>query len=98
MQIPTSLLAQIDSSVGGKVAVDLPAGKNLVGNFYQPKLVLIDTMLLKTLPVRFLHDGLAEAIKYGCIRDRALFEKLPPCVTMMNFWKTSAALWNVAAQ
>lgn len=76
VQIPTSLLAQIDSSVGGKVAVDLPAGKNLVGNFYQPKLVLIDTMLLKTLPVRFLHDGLAEAIKYGCIRDRALFEKI----------------------
>lgn len=76
VQIPTSLLAQIDSSVGGKVAVDLPAGKNIVGNFYQPKLVLIDTMLLKTLPVRFLHDGLAEAIKYGCIRDRALFEKI----------------------
>lgn len=76
VQIPTSLLAQIDSSVGGKVAVDLPAGKNLVGNFYQPKLVLIDTELLKTLPVRFLHDGLAEAIKYGCIRDEALFEKI----------------------
>lgn len=76
VQIPTSLLAQIDSSVGGKVAVDLPAGKNLVGNFYQPKLVLIDITLLKTLPVRFLHDGLAEAIKYGCIRDRALFEKI----------------------
>ena len=76
LQVPTSLLAQIDSSVGGKVAVDLPAGKNLVGNFYQPKLVLIDTELLRTLPVRFLHDGLAEAIKYGCIRDKALFEKI----------------------
>ena len=76
VQVPTSLLAQIDSSVGGKVAVDLPAGKNLVGNFYQPKLVLIDTELLRTLPVRFLHDGLAEAIKYGCIRDKALFEKI----------------------
>ncbi|PWM78561.1 MAG: 3-dehydroquinate synthase [Phascolarctobacterium sp.] len=76
VQVPTSLLAQIDSSVGGKVAVDLPAGKNLVGNFYQPKLVLIDTELLRTLPVRFLHDGLAEAIKYGCIRDRALFDKI----------------------
>lgn len=76
VQVPTSLLAQIDSSVGGKVAVDLPAGKNLVGNFYQPKLVLIDTELLKTLPVRFLHDGLAEAIKYGCIRDKALFDKI----------------------
>ena len=76
VQVPTSLLAQIDSSVGGKVAVDLPAGKNLVGNFYQPKLVLIDTELLRTLPVRFLHDGLAEAIKYGCIRDKALFYKI----------------------
>lgn len=76
VQVPTSLLAQIDSSVGGKVAVDLPAGKNLVGNFYQPKLVLIDTELLRTLPLRFLHDGLAEAIKYGCIRDKALFEKI----------------------
>ena len=76
VQVPTSLLAQIDSSVGGKVAVDLPAGKNLVGNFYQPRLVLIDTELLRTLPVRFLHDGLAEAIKYGCIRDKALFDKI----------------------
>ncbi len=76
VQIPSSLLAQIDSSVGGKVAVDLPAGKNLVGNFYQPKLVLIDTELLRTLPVRFLHDGLAEAVKYGCIRDRELFEQI----------------------
>lgn len=76
VQVPTSLLAQIDSSVGGKVAVDLDAGKNLAGAFYQPKAVFIDTELLKTLSVRFLHDGLAEAIKYGCIKDGALFEKL----------------------
>lgn len=76
VQVPTSLLAQIDSSVGGKVAVDLQAGKNLAGAFYQPKAVFIDTELLATLPVRFLHDGLAEAIKYGCIKDAALFEKL----------------------
>lgn len=76
VQVPTSLLAQIDSSVGGKVAVDLDAGKNLAGAFYQPKAVFIDTDLLKTLSVRFLHDGLAEAIKYGCIKDGALFEKL----------------------
>ena len=76
MQIPTSLLAQIDSSVGGKVAVDLPSGKNLVGAFYQPKAVFIDPNLLRTLPVRFLHDGLAEAIKYGCIRSLELFEKI----------------------
>ena len=76
VQVPTSLLAQIDSSVGGKVAVDLKAGKNLAGAFYQPKGVFIDTNLLSTLPVRFLHDGLAEAIKYGCIQDANLFEKI----------------------
>ena len=76
IQIPTSLLATVDSSVGGKVAVDLPSGKNLVGAFYQPKAVYIDPDLLKTLPVRYLHDGLAEVIKYGCIRDRDLFGML----------------------
>lgn len=76
IQIPTSLLATVDSSVGGKVAVDLPSGKNLVGAFYQPKAVYIDPDLLQTLPLRYLHDGLAEVIKYGCIRDRALFEML----------------------
>ena len=79
VQIPTSLLAQIDSSVGGKVAVDLAAGKNLAGAFYQPKAVYIDPQLLQTLPVRFLHDGLAEAIKYGCISDAKLFADLEAC-------------------
>ncbi len=76
VQIPTSLLAQVDSSVGGKVAVDLPQGKNLVGSFYQPKLVIIDCDLLKTLPEKFLNDGLGEVIKYGFITDNELFEKL----------------------
>ena len=76
IQIPTSLLATVDSSVGGKVAVDLPSGKNLVGAFYQPKAVYIDPDLLQTLPVRYLHDGLAEVIKYGCIRDKDLFAVL----------------------
>lgn len=76
VQVPTSLLAQIDSSVGGKVAVDLKAGKNIAGAFYQPKAVFIDTDLLATLPTRFLHDGLAEAIKYGCILDCSLFERI----------------------
>ena len=76
VQVPTSLLSQIDSSVGGKVAVDLKAGKNLAGAFYQPKGVFIDTNLLSTLPGRFLYDGLAEAIKYGCIQDANLFEKI----------------------
>ncbi|MFQ6791596.1 MAG: 3-dehydroquinate synthase [Thomasclavelia sp.] len=76
VQIPTSLLAQVDSSVGGKVAVDLPEGKNLVGAFYHPKMVLIDPLTLKTLPKRFIYDGMAEVIKYGCIKDKMLFELL----------------------
>lgn len=76
IQIPTSLLAQIDSSIGGKVAVDLPRGKNLIGNFYQPKAVFIDPNLLKTLDKRFLYDGMGEVIKYACIRDKNLFYKL----------------------
>lgn len=73
VQIPTSLLAQIDSSVGGKVAVNLKSGKNLVGSFYQPEAVIIDPELLKTLDIRFFRDGMAEVIKYACIRDEELF-------------------------
>ena len=73
VQAPTSLLSQVDSAVGGKVAVDLPEGKNLVGSFYQPRLVLLDPDTLDTLPDRFFADGLGEVIKYGCIRDAALF-------------------------
>ncbi|MDE5654066.1 MAG: 3-dehydroquinate synthase, partial [Clostridia bacterium] len=76
IQVPTSLLAQVDSSVGGKVAVDLPEGKNLVGSFYQPKLVFIDTDVLYDLPDAFYIDGMAEIIKYGCIKDKKLFEEL----------------------
>lgn len=76
VQVPTSLLAQVDSSVGGKVAVDLPEGKNLVGAFYQPKLVFIDTDALYDLPEKYYIDGMAEVIKYGCIKDAHLFEKL----------------------
>lgn len=76
IQIPTSLLAQIDSSIGGKVAVNLPKGKNLVGSFYHPEAVFIDPELLKTLDKKFIADGMAEVIKYGCIRDKELFDKL----------------------
>ena len=76
IQIPTSLLAQVDSSVGGKVAVDLEKGKNLVGSFYHPKSVLIDPLVLRTLDKRFLVDGMAEVIKYGCIKDKELFKYL----------------------
>ena len=76
VQIPTTLLSQVDSSVGGKVAVDLRAGKNLAGAFYQPKMVIMDPDTLKTLPDRVFSDGMAEVIKYGCIWDRELFSRL----------------------
>ena len=76
VQIPTSLLAQVDSSVGGKTAVDLPQGKNLCGAFHQPILVIIDPKTLKTLSTRFFADGMAEAIKMGCIKSKSLFEKI----------------------
>lgn len=76
VQIPTSLLAQVDSSVGGKVAVDLPQGKNLVGAFFHPKMVLIDPDVLNTLPQRYITDGMGEVIKYGCIKDASLFQTL----------------------
>lgn len=76
VQIPTSLLAQVDSSVGGKTGVDLKQGKNLVGSFWQPSLVIIDPDTLKTLPDYYINDGMAEVIKYGCIKDEKLFETL----------------------
>ncbi|ACD22746.1 3-dehydroquinate synthase [Clostridium botulinum] len=76
IQVPTSLLAQVDSSVGGKVAVDLDRGKNLVGSFYHPKVVLIDPDVLITLKDKFFKDGMAEVIKYGCIKDLNFFYKL----------------------
>lgn len=76
VQIPTSLLAQVDSSVGGKVAVDLPQGKNLVGAFFHPQMVLIDPSVLNTLPKHFISDGMGEVIKYGCIKDSGLFDLL----------------------
>ena len=76
LQIPTTLLAQIDSSVGGKTGADLPQGKNLIGAFHQPSLVLIDPDTLSTLPDRVFSDGMGEAVKYGCILDRALFSRI----------------------
>lgn len=76
VQIPTTLLAQVDSSVGGKVAVDLRAGKNLAGAFYQPKLVLMDPDVLNTLPDSVFADGMAEVMKYGCIADGEFLRRL----------------------
>uniref|UniRef100_UPI0026197A5A 3-dehydroquinate synthase n=1 Tax=uncultured Flavonifractor sp. TaxID=1193534 RepID=UPI0026197A5A len=76
VQLPTTLLSQVDSSVGGKVAIDLDHGKNLAGAFWQPRLVLMDPDTLDTLPDATFADGMAEVIKYGCIFDRAFFDFL----------------------
>lgn len=76
IQIPTTLLAAVDSSVGGKTAIDLEAGKNLAGAFWQPRLVLCDTDTLRTLPEDIFRDGCAEVIKYGILYDRELFDHL----------------------
>ena len=76
IQVPTTLLSQVDSSVGGKTAINHPLGKNMIGAFHQPKLVLADIDTLDTLPARELKAGLAEVIKYGLIRDREFFDWL----------------------
>jgi 3-dehydroquinate synthase len=76
IQVPTTLLAQVDSSVGGKTAVNHPSGKNLIGAFHQPVAVLADTGVLKTLPIRELRAGLAEVVKYGVIAEAAFFSRL----------------------
>lgn len=76
IQVPTSLLAQVDSSIGGKTAINLEHGKNLVGSFYHPTLVLIDTNVLNSLPNEQIKAGMAEVIKYACIEDKDFFEYL----------------------
>ncbi len=76
IQIPTTVLSQNDSSVGGKTGIDLDCGKNLVGSFHQPRLVLIDSATLSTLPRRYVTDGFGEIIKHGCIKSAQLFELL----------------------
>ena len=86
VQIPTTLLAQIDSSIGGKVAVNLEQGKNLIGSFYQPKKVFIDPELLRSLPDKYIKDGLGEVIKYACIKDADFFQKLSKINTKEQFY------------
>ena len=83
VQVPTTLLAQVDSSVGGKVGINLPSAKNMVGAFWQPLAVLIDTDVLNTLPMRY-RAGLAEVIKYGVILDAEFFAWLESCVAEIN--------------
>jgi 3-dehydroquinate synthase len=84
VQIPTTLLAQVDSSVGGKVGINHPQGKNLIGAFHQPLGVFIDTATLKTLPDRDYRSGLAEVVKYGVILDAAFFDYLEAHVAGLN--------------
>ncbi|MDD4979967.1 MAG: 3-dehydroquinate synthase [Candidatus Omnitrophica bacterium] len=90
IQLPTTLLAQVDSAIGGKTAVDLTQGKNLLGAFYQPKLVLSDIKFLKTLNARQIRNGLAEIIKYGIIKDARLFAYLEKNYRDIIKLKTSA--------
>lgn len=97
LQVPTTLLAQVDSSVGGKVGVNLPGAKNMVGAFWQPLGVLIDTDVLATLPDREYRSGLAEVVKYGVILDADFFEYLEQHVAELNA-RDSATLAAVVAR
>ena len=92
VQVPTSLLAMVDASMGGKTGVNHPKGKNLIGAFHQPKLVLIDPNVLKTLPVREFRAGVAEVIKYGVIWDKPLFEKLEAATRLEDYNQVNADL------
>ena len=96
-QIPTTLLSQVDSSVGGKTGVNLKAGKNLVGAFYQPRLVLCDLATLRTLPSREFRAGLAEIIKYGIIYDSELFSFLESSMSKI-LRRDSKALTHIIAR
>ena len=85
VQVPTSLLAMVDAAIGGKTGVNHPLGKNLIGAFHQPKLVAIDPLVLRTLPMREFRAGIAEVIKYGIIWDADLFAKLEQAQTIDSF-------------
>ncbi len=95
IQVPTTLLAQVDSSVGGKTGINHPLGKNMIGAFYQPKLVLADTDTLNTLPDRELSAGLAEVIKYGLIRDLPFLEWLETNLERLVARETQALTYAI---
>ena len=76
IQIPTTIVSQVDSSIGGKTGVNAPEGKNLIGSFHQPRLVIADTTTLQTLPEREFNEGFAEAIKHAAIRDGDMLEEI----------------------
>lgn len=95
VQVPTTLLAMVDASIGGKTGVNHPKGKNLIGAFHQPRLVLIDPQVLKTLPVREFRSGMAEVIKYGVIWDADLFTKLEQSDRLDNITSLSEDLLQI---
>lgn len=92
VQVPTTLLAMVDAAIGGKTGVNHPQGKNLIGSFYQPKLVLIDPLVLKTLPEREFRAGMAEVIKYGIIWDENLFLQLEKAEFLDSFERINPEL------
>lgn len=96
IQVPTTLLAQVDSSVGGKTGVNHPAGKNMIGAFHQPRAVIADTGTLCTLPARELSAGLAEVVKYGMIADRAFFDWLEDQVSELRALESAAMATAIA--
>ncbi len=96
VQVPTTLLAQIDSSIGGKTGVNHPLGKNLIGSFHQPLLVIIDPETLRSLPPREMRAGLCEAIKYGVIRDRRLFDRIARDIGKMKRFDDDALTYLIA--
>ncbi|MDD5439266.1 MAG: 3-dehydroquinate synthase [Candidatus Omnitrophica bacterium] len=100
IQVPTTFLAQVDSSIGGKVAIDLPQAKNLVGTFYQPSAVVTDLAVLKTLPPRQIRNGLGEVIKYGIIHDAQFFEYVSShidAILRCDSVSMEHAVWTCAA-
>jgi 3-dehydroquinate synthase len=95
IQVPTTLLSQVDSSVGGKTGINHPLGKNMIGAFYQPQVVLADIATLNTLPKRELAAGMAEVIKYGLIRDRDFFEWIETNIDKLNALDATAMSYAI---